>query len=133
MRCKGWELVLIRFVESRHNTPFVWGQHDCCLFAADAVQAITGIDHAEPFRGKYSTAAGAARMLAQYHGIIGYCNSVLGSCLPVTMARRGDAVAIETQSGTALGICLGVHSVFAAPDGLSYHPTLNCCAAWRIA
>ena len=132
MRYTGWEKILSGFVASRQGVPFVWGQHDCCLFAADAVQAMTGIDYAAPFRGRYGTATGAARMLAPYGGIVGYVNSVLPS-VSVAMAGRGDAVLIETETGPALGICLGINSAFAAPDGLSYYTTLSCCAAWRVA
>jgi len=49
-RVQGWESKLDKFVESRHNTRFEWGKHDCCLFACDAVKEITGEDPAYAFR-----------------------------------------------------------------------------------
>ena len=32
---------------------FTWGEHDCCMWACDVVQKITGRDPCTPFRGTY--------------------------------------------------------------------------------
>lgn len=42
---------------------FDWGTFDCCTFAFDWVQLITGVDPMQQFRGKYSTALTASRAL----------------------------------------------------------------------
>ena len=34
---------------------FKWGELDCCLFSANIVEELYGIDFAEKFRNKYST------------------------------------------------------------------------------
>lgn len=36
--------------DARRSVPFAWGSNDCRLFAADAVQAMTGVDHAAELR-----------------------------------------------------------------------------------
>jgi len=45
--------------------PFEWGTHDCALFAAACVAAMTGMDFAETYRGKYNSARGAATALGE--------------------------------------------------------------------
>ncbi len=53
-------------VAARRGQPFQWGENDCALFACDLVEAATGVDYAAPFRGRYRTAAGAARALKRF-------------------------------------------------------------------
>ncbi len=62
----NWESKLGDFIESRLNCFFKWGQHDCALFACDAIEVITGIDVAVCFRHKYSTKDGAYQMLSEF-------------------------------------------------------------------
>ena len=57
-RADNWRTLLADFIESRRERPFVWGQHDCCLFAADWVALATGQDPAETHRGKYDSVHG---------------------------------------------------------------------------
>jgi hypothetical protein len=65
-RVEGWETRLNDFIESRHNTRFQWGIHDCALFSWTAVEVITGIDLAHWCRGKYRNKAGAYKLLQNY-------------------------------------------------------------------
>ena len=39
MRHPDWPSRLVDFIESRRNSPFVWGSNDCLCFAADALIA----------------------------------------------------------------------------------------------
>lgn len=50
------------------STPFVWGLTDCFLWAADWTLAQRGLDPAEPWRGRYSTALGAKRAISRVGG-----------------------------------------------------------------
>lgn len=67
-RIDGWESRLNDFIESRYNTPFQWGFHDCALFSYDAVKEITGIDLAFFFRGKYSDKQSAYELVKKHSG-----------------------------------------------------------------
>jgi len=62
----NWPTLLHKFLAERMNTPFVWGKHDCCLFACDAVLAMTGEDLAGDFRGKYDSALSAVRTMQAF-------------------------------------------------------------------
>src|ERR1700743_3011421 len=87
--------------------PFAWGKQDCCLFAADGVQAITGVDIAEDFRGKYTDQASAFALI---ESITGGTTVVDGAAFCATKfgmqewkaplcARRGDLVAVKNDDG----------------------------------
>jgi hypothetical protein len=90
VRVREWPERLAALFAARAGTPFTWGQHDCCLFAADAVLAVTGHDLAADLRGTYSTAAEAARVLAQLGGVVGIAIARAGKVVPAALAQPGD-------------------------------------------
>lgn len=52
----------------------MWGENDCCLWMADAFDAVTGIDLAGPWRRTYSTkdeAEQLMRLLGGWDGVFG--------------------------------------------------------------
>ncbi|MFB9772112.1 DUF6950 family protein [Sphingomonas yabuuchiae] len=113
-RLPDWEARLAAYLESHRLRPFAWGDHDCCLFCAGAVESMTGVDPMPEFRGRYSTAIGAERALRRYGG--GTLDATLDDKFtPVTasLARRGDII----MSGGLLGICLGLHLVAVGQEG----------------
>jgi hypothetical protein len=103
--------------ESLHK-PFVWGQNDCCLWAAGAILAFTGVDIADDFRGKYTdeasafaliktvtggtTVADAAAHCAQKHGLAEWTDKT-GKPLPL-MAKRGDLVVVSNAGNVIAGV-----------------------------
>lgn len=133
-RLENWPTLLADYFSSRYDAPFVWGVNDCCLFAADGVLAITGTDIAAAYRGKYDSAIGALKILADYDGsVIAIIDKHVK--LPRTtlaLARRGDLVAFEQEGEMALGICCGDRSAFPGKRGLTFRPTLKCKVAWKI-
>lgn len=62
-RKSDWEPRLLQELAVRRTWSFVWGKHDCCLFAADMFETITGIDPVPHLRNKYKTAIEAYRLL----------------------------------------------------------------------
>ncbi len=149
-RREDWPERLNALVEERRRTAFAWGTHDCILFAADAVAAMTGRDPAAAWRGAYADAEGAARIIrlaarrarrashmgeggcAARGGIEEVLRAALGAPIMPAFAQRGDVVLVETPAGPAAGICLGAACVFAAPRGLSYLPLRRAVLAFRV-
>jgi hypothetical protein len=102
----------------------VWGANDCALFAADAIEAMTGVDIAADFRGKYhdeasalalihsitggSTVADAAAYCAAQHGLVEWTQpdpGTPGSRLPAPLlARRGDLVVLPDAGRIIAGV-----------------------------
>ena len=52
-RLPGWQGALDRFLTAHRETRFQYGVWDCCLFACDAIEVMTGVDVAAQFRGRY--------------------------------------------------------------------------------
>lgn len=119
------------FIESRRETPFAWGSHDCALFAADWVASATGTDPAQGLRGRYRTARGAARLIKREGGLEAIADSRLGERIEPKLAQRGDVVLLEGSHGPTLGVCLGVDAAAPGEDGLMLVPMHNALAAWR--
>jgi hypothetical protein len=142
-RVQDWPTLLFHFIESRRSTPFAWGRHDCCLFAADGILAQTGLDLAAGiFRGKYRDALGAARLVRKHGGIeaiaVKGCARFGYKPVPVLMAQRGDMVLLPASAtgnpgkGPALGVCVGAEAAFPGASGLVFLPMASCRRAWRI-
>lgn len=140
MKPEGWEGRLGAFLADARGRKFRWGIWDCCLFAAGAVEAITGIDPAAELRGKYMTKKEARLLMSDFAGggvsetiwriASGYgCKEV-----SVLTAQRGDIVIAETSLGDALGVIGmdGRFALFAGPEGVTTLPVSVCRNAWRI-
>lgn len=135
MRLEGWEDRLASIIDERRSRPFVWGEHDCTLFAANVALALTGVDYAAAYRGKYNCAFGSARVLQELGDgtLRGSVGLALGPEIPIRLAGRGDVVLwTQEELGDTLGVCIGAQSVFVGQDGLTDVPTLVCQCAWRI-
>lgn len=103
-RLPNWEARLAAYLSPLRLRPFAWGSHDCCLFAAGAVEAMTGVDPMPEFRGRYSTAIGAARALKRYGaGTLDTTLNTKFAPVPAALAHRGDII----MSDGLLGICGG--------------------------
>ena len=133
MRIQGWDILLAGVIRSRRSSPFVWGQHDCCLFAADCALAITGIDFAAGFRGKYRSAKGASRLIDAHGGFTAMITELLGAEIPVNAAMRGDVLMLEQDGHPALAVCYGADVVAVGVSGLVFRPLSDAVTAWRVA
>lgn len=108
-RAANWESALSAYLTEHENAQFVWGACDCALFAAGAVIAMTGVDVAAAYRGRYSTAIGSARALVRFgQGTLEATFSAVFEPRPIGFARRGDIVMYQG----AIGICIGAHALF---------------------
>jgi hypothetical protein len=135
IRLEDWPSRLHAAVEAARSTPFAWGSHDCILFAADCVAAMTGDDLAASFRGRYATREEAYAVLAKIGGGLEYAiTQALGKPAANNwrMAQRGDVVVVDAPTGTAAGIVVG--SRVAVPDmqGLAFLPLSAARCYWRI-
>lgn len=106
------------FLRENAGTPFRWGSNDCSLFAANAIQSMTGVDIAEDFRHKYTdeasafaliqtvtggtTVADAAAFCAKKHGLVEWVDAD-GKQRPL-MAKRGDLCAVDNAGRLIAGV-----------------------------
>lgn len=135
-RRTDWPERLGEKIEQMKGKPFVWGELDCCIFAADMIETITGVDVYAEFRGKYTTIDGAheqiqatARSLAM--AVTKTLKRYGCTRKPVNEAQRGDLV--MTECG-ALGIVSldGRFVLALTQSGLKEFPMSVAKTAWGI-
>ena len=98
-RFPDWPVRLEAFLLANQMRGFEWGQWDCCLFVADAINAMTGLDPALRLRGSYTTYRGALTACLSICGkrsvedcAVRLLIDAEGRPIPPLQARRGDAV-----------------------------------------
>lgn len=142
-RLENWDTgALHEFLIERAERPFTWGENDCALFVADAILAMTGVDIAADFRGRYaneeeafaavrtitggSTLEDAAAWCAARHELVEWP-------LPL-FAQRGDMVVVENEGRliSALVHLSGRHAVTVGELGLRRLPITAVVRAWHV-
>lgn len=129
-RLENWPTRLADFIDSRRDAGFVWGERDCCLFAADAVQTITGNDFAASYRGTYSDALGAHRIIAAAGGVPAL---VPFEQVDAGYAQRGDVVLLDMYGRDVLAVHLGHVIAGQGPDGVTFLAPSTALRVWKVA
>lgn len=132
-RYSTWEADLSAYIASVRDLPLTWGSHDCGLFFAGAVLAMTGFDPGEPFRGKYTTELGAAKTLMKFGaGDLEKTLDGLFEPIPAGFAQRGDGV----WNGESVGVSMGAYALFVGQEGerqgLVRVSRAEWVKAWRV-
>lgn len=129
-RRRDWPTHLHALVTARMRTPFAWGSHDCVLWVADCVMAITGLDLAAEHRGQYHTALGALRVVPE-----GGLAALVGQYLPTLDVRRavtGDIVLVRLAGQDSLAVVNGGAALGPGADGLEAVDLRAAVAAWKV-
>jgi len=132
-RRSTWESDLSAYIASMRGKPYAYGEHDCGLFFAGAVKAMTDFDPGEPFRGKYTTDLGAAKALKRFGAgdLKSTIDGIFEPC-PVGRLQRGDGV----WNGEAVGVCMGAYALFVGQEGdregLIRIPRAEWVGGWRV-
>ena len=135
-RHEDWPERLAALVEARRDTAFAWGAHDCALFAADGVAAVTGVDPAAPYRGTYADEAGADRLVADHGGFdlfmdAAFTRAGLVAC-PVEWAHRGDVCLVDYGNQRSMGVVLGGSVAVPGVNGLAFLPHRLVRRVWAV-
>lgn len=129
MRKESWPSDLNAFIQT--VGPFQWGQNDCCLFAANAVECITGVDPAKKYRG-YKTKLGAAKKLKGMT-IDEVWTKEFGEPINPKLLQRGDVVLFQNGQDQSVGVCLGVQFAAISEEGLIMLDMQNhAIMGWKI-
>jgi hypothetical protein len=129
-RRSTWEADLSAYLIGMADARFAYGQIDCALFAAGAVEAMTGEDPAARFRGKYKTMRGSLSALSKLgSGTLEATLDAMFSEKPVPFAGRGDLVFHDGS----VGVVVGGDALFLAQDGgLTRVPRASWLKAWSV-
>lgn len=107
MKHPDWHNRLIAVIRAAEKRPFLWGEHDCCLFAADCAEAMTGDNFADGWRGTYNSETGAKKALLRGGGSLEKVLSKYLDEVPVKMAQRGDVAVVENAGTRCAGVIYG--------------------------
>lgn len=130
-RLPDWQLRWEAFVRERQALPFAWGSNDCAMFAADAVQAMTGVRLLPLMRG-YSSAREALVLIEQAGGLRGIATHALGGFILPAYATVGDVVLVRVGKREALAICNGGTAIGPGPSGVVAVQMADALTAWRV-
>jgi hypothetical protein len=131
-----WRGRLRDYLAQVSGAQFRPGRHDCALFTAGAVHAMTGRDLAADWCGKYSTlAAGQAALVAA-----GYANhlalaAALFPAVAPPLAVAGDLAVLPSDiagGAGALGVVQGSAVYVLKPSGLAVVSRLHIEAAFFV-
>lgn len=132
-RLSDWDRRLADVTERHASTAAAWGVCDCLLAAADAVEAVTGIDPAADVRGSYSTEEGA--LLAMRERGAENVEEVLMQLFPECgrlQARRGDLCTVDRGGSIAAGYVTILGVAVKSPRGLVYVPQTEARKAFTV-
>lgn len=133
-RLRTWQSALAAVFAARRRMPFQWGTHDCCMFPADCVLAVTGNDLAADLRGTYSTEAEADAVLQRLGGIVEIAIARLGPVVSTEQAQPGDVGLLIVPAGQRPSLAVyGGGGLWwaAAPRGLAPIWPEQIARAWR--
>lgn len=141
-RYHDWPERLGAFIQASRGKSFSWPERNCGLWAADAVQEITGEDFAAPFRGKCDSQLASTRAMRDFAGGLGDCMAKLAAAsgmpeISVPFAQRGDVVLVwnPTEETQGLGI-VSLDGRFCCGMSLSglFHVRVldHAQRAWRV-
>lgn len=112
-RLNDWRDRLTVWLSQQH------GRTDCALAFAEAVQAMTGVDHAADFRGRYDDHAAGIRLLRK-RGYKDHVDFVAQhfSEVAIADAKPGDLVVVEVGGELpALGLVQGPSGCYVLHGG----------------
>lgn len=143
-RLPDWRVRLQAYVETVRRRPFEYGETDCAIFVAGAVEAMTGEDHAAAYRGRYSTMAEGLALI-DYHDHVAMVAHYLAEIPRSALAQVevGDIAVIRSPDGqAALGVVGGARVFCWTEGGLvtislfdetdPSRPRLNIIRAFRV-
>lgn len=122
---------LVAYLDARVRTGFAWWAQDCVTLAARAAQAQTGVNYLRRIGRRWSTAAGAARVLHELGGLETATDAMLRR-IPPPRAHRGDVGLVELDGRPCLVVIEGELLVGPGLAGLVRLPRRLLKTAWSI-
>jgi len=123
MRREDWEQRLSSLCIDKSEVPHVWGEWDCVIFCAMAVEEMTGENLIADIKGAWTSKIGAARVIKN-NGFDSLGDMVADRLKekPLPFIKRGDVVLCDGPDGEFIGIVMGHFSVGPGPTGLASVP-----------
>lgn len=139
-RLPDWPARLSAFFKENRSRKFQYGEWDCCLMAAAAIEAMTGVHPDPSCVGAYSNRGQCNCLIKRRTGKFG-AQHIWRQVMqqngyeerPASFAQRGDPVLIKRTSSYSVGIvALDGDVIVAASKGLVKIPRDRAVSSWQI-
>lgn len=130
MKTEGWQDRFFAYIEESRTRPFAWGVFDCCLFAADVADTVSGSTFRAQLASKYSDETTALAYIASFGTLEAAVSSWLGDSKAPNFAGPGDIVIANLDNGPTVGVCLGTKCAFASLKSPLYTDRSVIVACW---
>ena len=129
-----WKARLVEYLARSVGLPFAYGTFDCATFTLAAVEVMTGVDLAAPYRHRYATLREGVVLLRR-DGVRDHEALVARHFAEIApaMAQAGDIAVLDGADGAALGLVQGEHIYALLPTGMAVVPLLSARRAFRVA
>lgn len=131
-RHPDWRGRLARYVSGVVRARFRPGTHDCAMFAAGAIEAMTGEDMAAEFRGYRTLEEGRAALAAAGFGGMGDVVAARLTEVSPQFAQVGDLAILEEKGEEAFGIVQGPFIYVLRVEGLGLVPVSRARRVFRV-
>lgn len=121
--------VISAYIDETEGLAFTYGRHDCLLWAAGAVERLTGVDHAAPYRGRYATLAEGKRLIGTT--LLRFVGERLPE-IPPARAIDGDIAAVRQGREWAFGVFSGAFVYLPMQRGLGILPRRDAGRAFEV-
>lgn len=126
---------LQQYLDDVRDRPFEWGEHDCALFAAKAVDASRGTGFEAMVRRYGCRSALDYRHLQRNANVTldGLTTAELGSPIDdVTQAQRGDVALLVSNGRQSLGVVVPPLILVASPTGTMPVAMTHAVKVWGV-
>lgn len=134
-RRRDWRARLNAYIAEIKAAPLEWGAHDCAVgLAARAIEAMTGVDVAAEWRGRYATPAEALRVLREdgFADLEALGRSMLPAVHP-SRGQLGDIALVPTgEALDALGVVIGDRILVLTQTGVGSVDLLAARVVFRV-
>ena len=117
-RYPDWPVRMNEYIAAVRDNSYEWGTHDCCTFSGGCIEAMTGEDPMEEFRGKYNSEESAIEVLKEIGNVSLYRTLYrkFGKPLRGCYGQIGD---LGFYNGNC-GIIIGRFGLFLIDEGLAH-------------
>lgn len=136
-RLDDWRARLAAEMDRQRRDPFAWGTQDCAIgLACGVVLAITGVDLGALYRGKYTTKAGALKVMRASGAadLADFAALHLPEHIHPSRASVGDIGVIPSDGpfGQALAMIDASGVVVMTEEGHGRRPRADVIRAFRV-
>lgn len=121
--------VLSDYIDRVAGRKFEWGVNDCLIMVAGAVELLTGVDHAEGYRGRYSSLAEGKKLIGK--SLLRFVSERAKPIDPVR-AVDGDVGAVRQGREWGFGVFIGPHLYVMTEDGIGILPRTDAVKAFKV-